>query len=217
QRCARRRRRCGSGDLPEASGDARFDTDFSNRTRRHTMGTLARSAALARLAAVPALSSAATGPSGSDLPQSCLFTPAGKMTPLHAGAAYRASQFPPAIRVTPPETGWSGTQWRSGDHYFQGGGPPHYGWVHLGRGSPKGIPQGLISIMTAYTRTPSVSATVNVLRTRGHGASYEPSTPVTVAGYHGIEFDGQIVGAKNVDHSGHFFVPFSPSSHAAGY
>ena len=89
--------------------------------------------------------------------------------------------------------------------------------MHVGRGSPKGIPQGLISIMTAYTRTPSVSATVNVLRTRGHGASYEPSTPVTVAGYHGIEFDGQIVGAKNVDHSGHFFVPFSPSSHAAGY
>jgi hypothetical protein len=94
---------------------------------------------------------------------------------------------------------------------------PHYGWVHVGRGSTRGIPQGLISIMTAYAATPSVAATVQVLRTRGRGASYEPSSPTTIAGYHGIEFDGRIVGAKNQDHTGHFFIPFSAQSHAAGY
>lgn len=160
---------------------------------------------------------AAPGAGPPDLAQSYLFTPAGKMTPLHAGVSYRASQFPLAIRLTPPEPGWSGTQWRSGDEYFRGGGPPHYGWVHVGRGSPTGIPQGLISIMTAYAATRSVAAITGVLRSRGHGASYEPSTQTTLAGYQGIQFDGQIVGAKNSDHAGHFFVPFSPTSHAARY
>ncbi len=71
--------------------------------------------------------------------------------------------------------------------------------------------------MTAYTGTPSVARTVNVLRTRGHGATYEPSAPVTLAGFTGIQFDGRITGAKNVDHTGHFFIPFSPVSHAAKY
>jgi hypothetical protein len=41
--------------------------------------------------------------------------------------------------------------------------------------------------------------------------------PVTLAGASGQEFDGRITGAKNVDHVGHFFVPFSPKSHAARY
>jgi len=164
-----------------------------------------------------AASDAATSAKARNLPQSYLFTPAGKMTPLRSGVAYRASLFPVAIRVTPREPGWSGAQWRAGNDYFRGGGPPHYGWVHLGRGSPAGIPQGLISIMTAYAATPSVAATVNVLRTRGRGASYEASTPVALGAYSGIQFDGEIVGAKNSDHTGHYFVPFTPRSHAARY
>jgi hypothetical protein len=137
--------------------------------------------------------------------------------PLHAGVTYKASLFPIPFRVTAFGPGWSGVQWKSGRDYFRGGGPPNYGWVHLARGAI-GIPQGgLISIMTAYARTPSVTRTVNVLRTRGHGATYEPTSPVTLDGFSGIQFDGRITGAKNFDHTGHFFIPFSPVSHAAKY
>lgn len=181
------------------------------------MRSLLGIAVLAVLAALPHLSDAANTPNGRDLPQSYLFTPAGRLTPLHAGVAYRASQFPLEVRITPPEPGWSGTQWRSGDQYFRGGGPPHYGWVHLGRGAPAGVPGGLISVMTAYARTPSVAAIANVLRTRGRGATYGATTSATIGGFRGIQFDGQIVGAKNLDHIGHFFVPFSPRSSAARY
>jgi hypothetical protein len=152
-----------------------------------------------------------------DVPQSYLFTPAGQLTPLRAGVTYQASQFPLALRLTPPDPGWLGTQWQSGTDYFRGGGPPHYGWLHLGQGTPTGIPRGLVTIMTADARTPSVAATVNVLRTRGHGATYEATSPVKLGGFSGIQFDGQIVGAKNIDHTGHYFVPFSPPSHAAKY
>ena len=152
-----------------------------------------------------------------DVPQSYLFTPAGKLTPLRSGVTYQASQFPLAVRLTPPDGSWSGAEWKSGTDYFRGGGPPHFGWVHVGQGSPTGIPRGLVTIMTAYARTPSVAATVNVLRTRGHGATYQATSPVNLGGFSGIQFDGQIVGAKNSDHTGHFFIPFSPPSHAAKY
>jgi hypothetical protein len=151
-----------------------------------------------------------------DMPQSYLFTAAGKLTPLKAHATYQNSLFPIALRITPPAAGWSGAQWKSGTDYFRGGGPPNFGWVHVGHGTT-GIPNGTVSIMTAYGRTPSVAATVNVLRTRGHGATYEPATPITLAGYPGVQFDGKIVGAKNYDHIGHYFIPFSPKSSAAKY
>ena len=75
----------------------------------------------------------ATSPKPTDLPQSYLFTATGELTPLGAGTRYAASRFPLPIRVTVVEPGWSGTQWRSGHDYFRGGGPPTYGWVHLGR------------------------------------------------------------------------------------
>jgi len=158
---------------------------------------------------------AASGPR--DLPQSYLFTPAGVMTPLRSGVTYQASQFPLALRVTLPDASWSGAQWKSGSDYFRGGGPPHFGWVHFGRGSATAIPLGLISIMTAYARTPSVAATVQVLRTRGRGAAYGVTTSVQLGGFRGLQFDGTIVGPKNYDHVGHFFIPFSPRSHAAKY
>jgi hypothetical protein len=160
---------------------------------------------------------AAASPQSTDLPISYIFTPSGHLSPLRSDATYRASEFPIPIRLTPPAPGWSGVQWKSGTEYFHGGGPPNYGWIHLARGPATAVPQGLISIMTAYGRTPSVAATVNVLRTRGRGATYEAASPVTLAGFSGLQFDGQVVGAKNVDHVGHFFVPFSPRSHSAKY
>jgi hypothetical protein len=162
---------------------------------------------------------AATAPKLPDIPQSFLFTQPGKLTPLRAAITYRAGQFPLAVRLTPPDRSWLGAQWKSGTDYFRGGGPPNFGWVHLGQGvsSTTTVPQGLITIMTAYARTPSVAATVNVLRTRGHGATYEDTSPVKLGGFTGVQFDGQIVGPKNRDHNGHYFIPFSPPSHAAKY
>ena len=172
---------------------------------------------LTALIAAGVLAASAAGSTPPDLKQSYLFTPAGHLTPLHTGTTYQASLFPIPLRVRVPTAGWSGVQWKSGSDYFRGGGPPNYGWVHFARGSTTGPGQGLISIMTAYTRTPSVARTVNVLRTRGHGATYDPCVPVTLAGFTGTQFDGRITGAKNFDHTGHYFVPFSPVSHAAKY
>lgn len=166
------------------------------------------------LAAFVAACSAATPP---DLVQSYYLSPSGRAAPLHTGTTYHASLFPVGLRVTVPAAGWFGVQWKSGSDYFRGGAAPNYGWVHLGRGPTDATPRGLISIMTAYTRTPSVAAVVNVLRTRGRGATYDPSSPVTVGGFSGEQFDGRITGGHNVDHIGHFFIPFSPPSHAAKY
>jgi hypothetical protein len=170
--------------------------------------------------AVASIAAAATTAKPADLPQSYLFTSAGQLTPLRAGVNYRASRFPLNLRLTPPNRGWSAAQWKSGDDYFQGGGPPNFGWVHIGHPGPTLAepPLGLITIMTAYGRTPSVATTVNVLRTRGHGATYEATTPVKLAGFSGIQFDGQADGATQPSCAcRHFFVPFSPRSHAAGY
>jgi len=169
------------------------------------------------LCIVATASAAATATRVRDLPQSYLFTPAGKMTPLRAGAAYRASTFPVPLRLTPPEAGWSGTQWKGGTDYFRGGGPPNFGWIALGRGSVKAPPRGLVTIMTAYARTPSVAATVHVLQTRGHGAAYSAAAPVKVAGFSGLQFDGKLTGARNRDGVGHYFVPWGKPSHTARY
>jgi hypothetical protein len=163
------------------------------------------------------LGATAAGSSGPrDLPQSYLFTPAGKLTALKAHTTYQSSLFPIAIRIT-PSAGWSGAQWKSGTDYFRGGGPPNFGWVHNGHVGTTDVPQGLISIMTAYAHTPSVAATVNTLRTRGRGATYEATTPAKLGGFSGVQFDGKIVGVKNFDHIGHYFIPFSPKSSAAKY
>jgi len=163
---------------------------------------------------LPAVATASTPP---DLFQSYFISQDGRSVPLRSGVAYRASLFPLPIRVTATGQGWRGAQWKSGSEYFRGGGPPNYGWVHLARGPATGTPRGLISIMTAYAHTPSAAAVANVLRTRGHGATYEATSPVSIAGFSGVQFDGRITGAKNVDHIGHYFIPFSPSSHAAKY
>jgi len=169
------------------------------------------------VAAVVLAFTAAAAPAPRDLFHSYYLTQAGTTAPLTAGATYRASLFPIPVHVTAAGTGWRGVQWKSGTHYFQGGGPPNFGWVHIGRGPTDAAPDGLITIMTAYGKTPSVAAVVTTLRTRGRGATYDAASPVTLAGYSGIQFDGRITGAKNVDHTGHYFIPFSPPSHAAKY
>ena len=64
-------------------------------------------------------------------------------------------------------------------------------------------------MMTPYGSTPTVAATVANLRTRGHGATYEAASPVKLAGYAGVQFDGTIVGREQV------FIPFSPKSTVA--
>lgn len=153
-----------------------------------------------------------------DLPQSYIFTPTGKFARLKADTTYGASQFPIGLRITPPDGTWWSAQWKSGSNYFAGGAPPNFGWVHLAKTTgPMTPPSGMISIMAAYARTPSVAATVDVLRTRGHGATYDATTPAKLAGYSGVQFDGRITGAHNVDHVGHVFIPFSPRSHSAKY
>jgi hypothetical protein len=131
----------------------------------------------------------------------------GSLTRLRAGVAYQASAFPLALRLTPSDGSWAGAQWKSELLGFRGGGRPYFGWVAIGNGNGDayaGVPPGLIVIMTAYARTPSVAATVANLRTRGHGATYEITSPVKVAGFSGTQFDGQVVGRS------HVFIPFSP-------
>ena len=177
--------------------------------KRHLLAALAGAVVLA--------STAAAGSAPRDLLQSYYISQAGTTAPLRAGATYQASLFPIPVRVTAVGTGWRGVQWKSGSHYFQGGGPPNFGWVHIGRGPTAAAPDGLITIMTAYGKTPSVATVVNVLRTRGRGATYDATAPVTLAGFPGIQFDGRVTGAKNVDHIGHYFIPFSPPSHSAKY
>jgi hypothetical protein len=153
-----------------------------------------------------------------DIPQSYLIGPSGTLAPLQARLSYGAGQFPIPLRVTPPDGSWWGAEWKSGDQYFAGGAPPNFGWVHLAHAdSPTSIPNGMITITTAYGPTPSVAATVNVLLSRGRGATYGPTSPVTLAGFTGVQFDGRIVGVRNIDHIGHYFVPFSPKSKAAKY
>ena len=158
---------------------------------------------------------------------SLLFSHSATLTRLRARRTYQATKFPFPIRLTPPDASWSGAQWKTGRLYpafaerlgiADGGDPPHFGWVavaHAGS-SLTAPPLGLVTIVTANARTPSVAATVRSLRTRGHGATYGPTSRVTIAGFRGTQFDGEIVGPKR-DHIGHIFIPFTPSTHGAHY
>jgi len=191
------------------------------------MGARSRLGAVALLAAgLCSVGATAATPKLPDLPESYIFSPSGELTPLRAGVTYRASQFPQALRVTPPSRSCTGAQWKANNfppdeikrrHLKCSTSPavcrpPYFGWVAIGKGgaSPAPAPRALILIMAGYDRTPSVAVTVANLRTRGTGATYDPTTTVKVAGFSGTEFDGRLVGPK------HVFVPFSPPSHAAG-
>src|ERR1043166_1683629 len=126
------------------------------------------------------------------LPVANLQNPNGYPSRLSAGVPYEAkSQFPIALRLTPPDGSWSGAQWKTARLTGGRGGAPYYGWAAIQQGSPKLPPQGIVVIMTAYAATPSVAATVAGLRTRGHGATYQPTSSVKVGGFSGIQFDGQ--------------------------
>jgi hypothetical protein len=167
---------------------------------------------LSSLVAVACMTAtAATSSSVVPLPTSNLLWPeGGKATPLRAGVTYQANRlFPIPIRLTPPDGSWSGAQWRTswrGCHHSKK--PPYFGWVGAVQtpSTPGAVPRGAITIVTSYTRTRSATATANYLRTRGHGATYEPTSQVTVAAFSGLQFDGTIIGRK------HVFVPFTPQS-----
>jgi hypothetical protein len=163
-----------------------------------------------------------------ELLASDLFTGPGHMAKLGARVAYQASLLPIPVRVTLPDGTWSGAQWKankfSPEEIEQRHltcsttpevcKPPYFGWVAVGQVVRSGNvpPHGLILIMTAYDRTPSVAATVDSLRNRGHGATYGATTPVTVAGFAGVQFDGEVVGPS------HVFIPFSPrTTKATGF
>jgi len=62
--------------------------------------------------------------------------------------------------------------------------------------------------MTAYAQTPSVATTVARLRRRGLWASYETTSPAKVAGFAGVQFDGQVAAGRI-----HVFAPFSDTNH----
>jgi hypothetical protein len=185
-----------------------------------------RAAAVA--AAVACLAPAASAAVPIDLAESYLFSPPGKLTALHAGVTYEATSFPFAVRITPPDSTWAGAQWKQNKFTpYQIDlrqltcstnpnvcAPPYFGWVAIGRSGtdPNVPPRALILVLAGFERTPSVAATVESLRTRGHGATYDPPTHVTLAGFPGVQLDGEIVGPK------HVFVPFSPrTSKATGF
>jgi hypothetical protein len=147
----------------------------------------------------------------------------GKLGPLKVGVAYEASRLPIPFRVTPPTFKWGGSQWKANGftpteialrHLKCPAAckPPFFGWAVIGQhGGPSthGVPRGLVIVMTGYSRTPSVAATVTSLRTRGHGATYQPTSTVKVGGFPAIQFDGIVTG------SSHVFIPFSPPTHTA--
>jgi hypothetical protein len=181
-------------------------------------------AALAIAACTAAAIAAAATPE--DIAQSYLFSPAGKLTPLRARVSYGASQFPIAMNVTPPDGSWAAAQWKQNlftpeeielRHLTCSTNPnvcapPYYGWVTFGNRSGTSVPRILVVLLAGFSPTHSVAATVQSLRTRGHGATYRAPAPVKVAGNSGIQFDGQVTAPK------HVFIPFSPpTTKATGY
>jgi hypothetical protein len=125
--------------------------------------------------------------------------------PLQRGT-YGAKLFPLAVRVTVP-AGWRGGQGQSRQF---GQRSPGFGWIVLSQGAVS-KEQGAISIVAGYGPTSPVGAVVAGLRNRGHGASYEPTMPVTIGGSPGTQFDGRVDGAT------HVFIPFSAPQHVATF
>lgn len=142
-----------------------------------------------------------------DLATSNLNTPAGHMTALAAKSVYQASAFPIPLRVTTPDGTWAGSQWTTSAH-----GKATFGWVAVGHGgtSATSAPQGVITVVTSFGATPSVSATIARIRSEGSGATFEDPSPVTVAGYSGTRVDGTVWGIY-----GHAVVPFTAKTGGA--
>jgi hypothetical protein len=76
----------------------------------------------------------------------------------------------------------------------------------------------MIQLETAYATTPSVAATIVRLQRGGShlpasnvgGITFQPASPVKLAGYSGRQFDGNVWGIF-----GHTFVPFSATTRGA--
>jgi hypothetical protein len=172
-------------------------------------GTI-KSALIAALVCSVTAATAAASSIPRELFRNAFLTPAGHVAKLAAGVTYKASDFPLPIHVTSPDGSWGGAQWKS-DSSFQhkkSTVAPFYGWVTFEQHDTHAA-QGAITIMTPYGSTPSVAVVVAGLRTRGHGATYEASSPVKLGGYTGVQFDGKVVGKE------HVFIPFSPKSTVA--
>ncbi len=165
----------------------------------------------ALVCSVVAATAAASTPR--ELFRNAFLAPAGHVANLAAGATYKASDFPLPIRVTVPDGSWAGAQWKYDSSYQRKKTtePPFYGWVTFEQRGTRAGPQGIITIMTPYGRTPSVAAVVAGLRTRGRGATYEAASPIKLGGYSGVQFDGKVVGKE------HVFLPFSPKSTGANW
>jgi hypothetical protein len=171
--------------------------------------TIISSFVAALVCSVISVAAAANG-TPRELFRNAFLTPAGHVAKLTAGVTYKASDFPLPVRVTSPDGSWGGAQWKS-DSSFQHAKStvaPFYGWVTFEQHDARAA-QGAITIMTPYGPTPTVAALVAGLRTRGHGATYEATSPVKLGGYSGVQFDGKIVGKE------HVFIPFSPKSTVA--
>jgi hypothetical protein len=129
--------------------------------------------------------------------------------PLKHGTTYQASLFPLEVRVTTAATTWWADQYRTTQRAV-----PRYGWMQFGAAGVK----GLVTFVTGYGTTPSVDATIARLQAGGShepgpsggGTRFTASRPVTIAGRHGREFDGDVWGIY-----GHTFVPFTPKTHGA--
>ena len=175
----------------------------------------------ARAATSPAATAAArTAPP--DIPQSYVFA-SGKLLSLRPGVTYQASRFPIALRVTPPNASWGAAQWKANlfapDEIARRHlkcsttpavcKPPYFGWVAIGpAGTYSSGPPGLVVVLAGYSRVPAVSTTVANLR-RGKNLELQPTRPVRLAGFSGLEFAGQTGAGK------HLFIPFTPPSHGA--
>jgi hypothetical protein len=185
--------------------------------------TLAVAVCLASILTVGCFTAAgAAGASAPDLAVHFFFED-GKLAPLHAGTTFQASKLPLAVRVTPPNAAWGGAQWKANGfspveierrhlHCPAACKPPYFGWAVIGQAgdaATSGVPRGIVMVMASYSRTWSVAATVKSLRTRGQGATYEPTSAVKVGGFTGVQFDGQVTAAL------HRFVPFSPPTNKA--
>ena len=182
-------------------------------------------AAVALLGASSATSTAATAAASDappDIPQSYVFG-SGRLSPLRPGVTYQARRFPIALRVTSPDASWGAAQWKANQfapdeiasRHLKCSTtpavckPPYYGWVAIGpRGTSSGPPPGLIVVLAGYSHGPSVAMTVANLR-RGKNLELQPAHPVRLAGFSGLQFEGQTAEGK------HLFIPFTPPSHGA--
>ena len=153
------------------------------------------------------VAASAAGAAPSELATSNLNTPAGKMTRLAARTVYQASSFPLGLQLAAPDGTWAGSQWTTSSK-----GKKTFAWVAAGHGGTTATspPRGVVAIMTAIGSTPSVSATVTRIRTAGGGATFGTPSSARIAGYAGVQFDGNVFGIF-----GHTFVPFTPKTRGA--